>query len=260
MSASDKDSIQNIIKVAFAVCLVCSVIVSVAAVSLKPIQKANKQVEIKKNILAAAGLLKADKSIDEQFEVITTRMVDMRTGNFSTDLDIATYNQRKASKDPKQSEKLGRDKDIASIKRLENYSKIYVVESNGKLQTLILPVRGYGLWSTMRGFVALESDLNTIVGLGFYEHAETPGLGGEIDNPKWKKMWVGKKLFDNTGVMKAAVKKGPVDSSISVENEHMVDGLSGATLTSNGVTNLIRFWMGKDGFAPFLNKLKAGEA
>lgn len=258
--SNNKDSIKNTLKVAFVVCLVCSVIVSVAAVTLKPMQKANQQVEIKKNILAAAGLLEDDKSIDEQFEVITTQLVDLSTGRFSQDLDVTSYNQRKASKDPQQSVVLTPGQDIASIKRLEMYSKVYLVKKDGQLETLILPIRGYGLWSTLRGFVALKKDLNTIVGLGFYEHAETPGLGGEVDNPKWKQQWLDKKLFDEKGRLQIAVKKGTVDSSIRVEKDHRVDGLSGATLTSTGVTNLVRFWMGRDGFAPFLTNLKSGEA
>jgi len=257
--SNNKDSIKNTLIVAFAVCLVCSVIVSVPAVKLRPLQKANQQLEIKKNILAAAGLLKDGPSIDEQFAVINTQLVDLKTGRFSTDLDLASYNQRKASKDPKHSTALSREQDIASIKRLENYSKVYMVKNGGELKTLILPIRGYGLWSTLRGFVAVNKDLNTIAGLGFYEHAETPGLGGEVDNPKWKQQWLGKKLFDEAGALQIAVKKGSVDPSIALEKAHQVDGLSGATLTSTGVTNLIRFWMGKDGFAPFLSHLKAGE-
>lgn len=260
MSTKNKDSIKNTLVVAFAVCLVCSIIVSVPAVKLRPLQKANQQLEIKKNILAAAGLLETDKSIDKQFSAISTQLVDLRNGRFSQDMDVAIYNQRKASKDPRQSIVLTADKDIAGIKRLENYAKVYMVKKEGELETLILPIRGYGLWSTMRGFVAVKKDLNTIVGLGFYEHAETPGLGGEIDNPKWKQQWLGKKLFDEAGNLQVAVKKGLVDSSIRLEKDHQVDGLSGATLTSRGVTHLMHFWMGKDGFAKFLSNFKAGEA
>lgn len=258
--ASNKDSIKNTVIVAFLVCLVCSIIVSFAAVSLKPIQKANQEIEIKKNILGAAGLLEEGKSIDEQFEIIETKLVDLSTGQFSTDLDVAAYDQRKASKDPQQSEKLTAQEDIASIKRQEYYSKVYVVEKDGEMETLILPIRGYGLWSTLRGFVALKNDLNTIVGLGFYEHTETPGLGGEVDNPNWKAQWIGKKVYDDNGELQVAVKKGTVDSSIQREADHLVDGLSGATLTSRGVTNLVRFWLGENGFEPFLNNLKEEEA
>ncbi len=258
--SSNKDSISNTIRIAFLVCLVCSIVVSYAAISLKPLQEINKTAEVKKNILAAAGLYDENRSIEDQFGVITTKIVDIRTGKYVTDMDVEAYDQRKASKDPRQSEKLTVAQDIASIKRLENYVKVYEVIENGELTSLILPIRGYGLWSTLWGFVALESDLNTVIGLGFYEHAETPGLGGEVDNPKWKTLWSGKEVYATPGEVAIFVKKGSIDQSLDAEVRFGVDGLSGATLTSRGVSNLVRFWMGDDGFAPFLKHLKAGEA
>lgn len=124
---------------------------------------------------------------------------------------------------------------------------------------MILPIKGYGLWSTLYGFIALEGDLNTVAGIGFYEHAETPGLGGEVDNPLWKAKWEGKKVFDDEGKTALKVIKGPVDSK-RAGSEYQIDGLSGATLTSRGVSQLIQFWLGENGFAPFLTKLKEGEA
>jgi len=257
--AKNKDSLQNTIKVAFLVCLACSIVVSFAAVSLKPIQKNNKVIDVKKNILTAAGLLEEGRSIDEQFSVISTKIVDLSNGKYSTAVDVDTYDQFKAAKDPKQSEKLASSDDIAGIKRLETYAKVYAVEENGQLETLILPIRGYGLWSTLYGFVALDKDLNTIKGLGFYQHAETPGLGGEVDNPKWKGMWPGKKVFDESGAIVAGLKKGAINPQSAFDQAHLVDGLSGATLTARGVDNLIKFWMGDLGFGPFLANLKAGE-
>lgn len=135
---------------------------------------------------------------------------------------------------------------------------MYLVENSGAIEKIILPVRGYGLWSTLYGFVALESDANTVVGLGFYEHGETPGLGGEVDNPRWKAFWPGKQVYRD-GEVEIALAKGAVDPA-STDAPWRVDGLSGATLTSRGVTNLVQFWLGEDGFQPFLANLKAGEA
>jgi len=132
------------------------------------------------------------------------------------------------------------------------------VEENGQLKSVILPIRGYGLWSTLHGFIALESDLNTVVGLGFYQHAETPGLGGEVDNPKWKGLWPGKKLYNEAGEPVIHIVKGGVDPS-SPNAEHQVDALAGATLTSNGVDRLLQFWLGEQGFGPYLAKLRAQE-
>lgn len=255
---ASNDSTSKTIIVALALCIVCSVFVSTAAVMLRPAQQANKDLDRKTNILAAAGLLKQDVSVDQQFESVKTRAVDLSSGKFSDAVDVASYDQRKAAKDPAMSEALGED-DIAKIGRRANYALVYIIEGDSGIDKVILPIKGYGLWSTLYGFVALESDLNTVAGLGFYEHAETPGLGGEVDNPLWKAKWIGKKAYDENNHAVLSVIKGSVDSS-RPESVHQVDGLSGATLTSRGVDNLIKFWMGENGFAPFLANLRAGEA
>lgn len=256
---ASKDTIQKTITVAVTLCVVCSVIVSTAAVVLRPAQKANKQADIKTNILRAADMYEQGKPIDEQFEKVEARLVDLSTGRFSDAVDVTTYDQFKASKDPALSEDLASDIDIASLSRIEKYAKVYVVQGNKGVERIILPIRGYGLWSTLKGFIALESDLNTVIGLGYYEHKETPGLGGEVDNPKWKALWPGKKVYDANGNVELTVIKGVVDTS-AADVEYKVDGLSGATLTSNGVDYMIKFWLGENGFASFLDNLKKGEA
>ena len=260
MSANN-DTISKTITVSVLLCVICSVVVSAAAVILKPKQVANKDLDRKTNILAAAGLLQPGKSVDEMFEQITTKVVDMETGKYTDAVDGAKFDIQKAAKDPALSDVLPREKDIASIKRQPKYMPVYVVEGqNGGMDKVILPVHGYGLWSTLYGFLALEGDLNTVVGLGFYSHAETPGLGGEVDNPAWKAVWPGKKVYaDNMLQPELQLIKGKVDAS-TPNGEYKVDGLSGATLTANGVTNLVQFWMGTDGYAPFLANLRAGDA
>jgi Na+-transporting NADH:ubiquinone oxidoreductase subunit C len=264
MSANN-DSIQKTILVAVLLCLVCSIIVSGAAVSLKPMQVKNKLEDKRKNILAAAGLLQEDKSIEEQFKQVTTRIVNLETGAYATSTELAelkaagypveTFDQRRLSKDGNYSASLPGNKDIASIKRLEKYAAVFLVEKDGAVDRIILPVHGYGLWSTLYGFVALQSDAETIAGLGFYAHGETPGLGGEVDNPSWKALWIGKKLHDASGAVAISVVKGKVVPGNDKEI-NQVDGLSGATLTSNGVSNLMRFWLGEQGFAGYLKTLK----
>ena len=182
---ANQDTIQKTLTVALLLCFVCSVIVSTAAVLLRPMQDANKDQDRKKNILLAAGLYQEGIEIDDQFSVIKARLVDLDTGTFSLESDISSFDQRKAAKDPSQSMALTSDQDQAKISRRENQALVYIVESKGEFDKIILPIHGYGLWSTLYGFVALESDLNTIAGLGFYEHGETPGLGEEVDNPRW---------------------------------------------------------------------------
>ena len=256
---ASNDSTQKTIIVAALLCIVCSVIVSTAAVQLRPAQQANKALDFNRNILAAAGILEEGVPVSQQFEKVTTKVVDLSTGKFTTEVDPETYDQRKAAKDPKMSEALSSDVDIAGLSRLEKYASVYIIEENSQVSKIILPIRGYGLWSTLRGFIALESDLNTVIGLGYYEHGETPGLGGEVDNPKWKSIWTGKKVYGNNGDVKLSVIKGAVPAGAS-DIEFKVDGLSGATLTSDGVDYMVKFWLGENGFKTFLANLKSGEA
>tara|TARA_B110000285_G_scaffold228276_1_gene291012 strand:+ start:1559 stop:2344 length:786 start_codon:yes stop_codon:yes gene_type:complete len=260
---SSNDSTSKTLVVALALCIVCSVIVSAAVVILKPIQEINKTLDRKRNILAAAGMLEKNatgEDINKQFSDINTRVVDLNTGKFADDaVDLARYDPLKAAKDPDLSEALTTKQDLAKISRREHYAVVYLVENpQGDIEKVILPIRGYGLWSTLYGFIALESDGNTIAGLGFYEHGETPGLGGEVDNPRWKAFWPGKQVYRD-GEVEIGLVKGSVDPA-DVDASWEVDGLAGATLTSKGVTNLVHFWLGKNGFEPFLNNLRAGEA
>jgi len=253
---SSHDSIGRILRVALTLCVVCSVIVSTAAVLLKPAQEANKDLDRKRNILAAGGMLEDGKTVDELFERIEARYVDMRTGRFAEAVPPG-YEQRSASKDPALS--IDIENDPAKIGRRADYAEVYLGAGGGDgLDKIILPVHGYGLWSTLYGFIALESDANTVAGLGFYEHGETPGLGGEVDNPRWKAQWPGKQVYRD-GEVEISLLKGSVDRG-SDDAPWQVDGLSGATLTSRGVTNLLQFWLGEQGFGPFLENLKTGEA
>lgn len=252
------DSISKTFGVALALCVVCAVVVSSAAVILRPTQEVNKLLDLKANILASAGLLQEGVSIETQFEQISTRVVDLQTGEFTDAVDAATYDQRKASKDPALSMVLDPKQDPAKIKRRANYATVYMVEGEQGIEKIILPIKGYGLWSTLYGFLALEADFETVAGIGFYEHTETPGLGGEVDNPRWKASWVGKQAY-NQGELAITVLKGKADMS-RAGSESQIDGLAGATLTTRGVDNLVRYWLGDEGFRPLINSLKSGEA
>lgn len=283
-----RDSLGRTIGVALVLCIVCSLLVSVAAVGLRRRQNANKELERKKNILIAAGLysetdgqvvidgkLRTDVNVRDLFEKsdqrpwVETEIVNLDTGKaVSTETQqliakrfgkpyLEKYDQRKAASDPsgKWSNRVPADKDIASIKRREKYSYVYLVHgADGELEQVILPIRGYGLWSTLWGFIALDADLVTIRGITYYEEGETPGLGGEVDNPDWKKKWKGKQAFDD-GKVAIRVIKGTVNAE-TPDAKFEVDGLSGATITSKGVTHMLHYWLGEDGFGPFLEQLK----
>ena len=125
-----------------------------------------------------------------------------------------------------------------------------------EIRMLILPIEGKGLWSTMYGFIALAPDTTTIKGLTFYEHGETPGLGGEVDNPSWKALWKGRQAYDGEWNPEIEVIKGAAGPP--EEDPFRVDGLSGATLTCRGVSSTVQFWLSDDGFKPFLINNRAG--
>ena len=241
------------ITVVAVLCLVCSIFVSASAVALKPIQQKNKQVEKKTKILEIAGLMERGGDVDELFKQFTPKVVELSTGEYVDDIDPTAYDQRKAAKKPELSVPVGRSDDIASIKRQAKYATVYLVEQDDQVKKIVIPVHGYGLWSTLYGYMALDGDGKTVTGFGFYEHAETPGLGGEVDNPKWKGLWPGKVVYGENGDVQLRVVKGNVDPS-KPGSEHKVDGLAGATLTSQGVSNLVQFWLGENGFGPYLEK------
>ena len=252
------ESVTKTFTVALTLCIVCAVVVSSAAVFLRPAQEANKLLDLKTNILASAGLLQEGVDVETQFEKISVKLVDMQTGRYTNAIDVESYDQRKASSDPALSVALSASEDIAKIKRRANFAKVYIVENANGLEKVILPIKGYGLWSTLYGFIALESDLQTVAGIGFYEHTETPGLGGEVDNPKWKASWIGKRAYDDNALLIEVI-KGKVDVSRDGA-ESQIDGLAGATLTTKGVDNLVQYWLGEQGFKPFIEYLKTGEA
>jgi Na+-transporting NADH:ubiquinone oxidoreductase subunit C len=257
-----KESPGKTIVVAFVLCLVCSIIVSSAAVFLKPLQEANQEIDVKKNILKVSGLIEDSnipaEMVEEKFSRVEPMVVNLQTGQENPDIKASSYNQKKAAKDPKTNKFIDPDQDIAKIKARAKNALVYLVKKDGRTDQIILPVHGKGLWSTMYGFLALDSDGRTVRGITFYQHGETPGLGGEIDNPRWKSQWPGKKVYNEGGEVALGLIKGSVDKS-NPKSKYQIDGLSGATLTSNGVTNMVEYWLGKNGFKEFINNFKNGE-
>jgi len=249
------DSLEKTIAIALSLCFVCAILVSIAAVALRPLQIENKALDMKKNILDVAGLLQEGTDINEAFaEQIEAKLVDVATGDY-VEGDVDAYDQRKAAKDPALNIKLTTTQDLASIKTRAKIAKVYLVKEGGAVKSIILPVHGYGLWSTMYGFLALEADGQTVQSINFYDQGETPGLGAEVVNPNWRALWKGKKVYDEAGNVSLGLIKGLVDTS-KPGSEFQVDGLAGATLTSVGVTNLVKYWMSQEGFAAYLAKVR----
>ena len=227
-------------------CIACAIIVSVTAVSVRPEQNLNIENEKKIKILAAAGI-ETDK-VDEEFSRIKTVFVDFETDKLVT-IDSA-YDHIKAASDPDLSTVIPKADDIAVLKRRENIGTIYVwVDEKNAIEKLVLPIRGYGLWGTLYGYLSLDSDLNTVRGIEYYDHKETPGLGGEVDNPNWKSDWYGKRIYNDDGSVALYVTNG------ASSTDYEIDGISGATLTTNGVSNMIKYWLGDNGYGPIIKNL-----
>ena len=237
------------------VCVVCAVVVSSSAVTLRERQEANQLLEKQRNVLVAAGLATEDETLEreevaDRFGPIRQVVIDLNSGEESATIDPEVFDQRAATRDAEMSREA--PENDAGLTRVPLQALVHEVRDGDRLNLVIMPVEGLGLWSTLYGFVALEADLETIRGLTFYEHGETPGLGGEVDNPRWKSLWPGRRAFAEDEP-RIEVIRGRAGSP--EEDPHRVDGLSGATMTGRGVTNLLRFWLGDEGFRPYLERL-----
>lgn len=237
-------------------CLVSSCLLSVAAVGLRGMQESNQQLDKQKSVLLACRLVDPGASVSpaqvqEIFKSIQSEVVDLGTKQLASGVDPASL-------DPKKVERLKAPANAAGIMDIPKYARVFHVMKDGKLDMVVLPIYGKGLWSTLQGFLALDKDLNTIRGITYYDHKETPGLGGEVDNPRWKNRWPGRKAFDESGQVAIKVIKGAAGDV--AHDPYHVDGLSGATLTSRGVSEMLAFWLGPEGFGPYLDSLRKRSA
>ncbi len=255
-----KESTRKTITVAFLVCLICSVLVSATAVGLRSIQKKNQALDKIKNILSAAGLPVESGDVVQVYEErIRPRLLHIKSGKFIDEseypegLSPQTYDLKSVLKNSEYTQPLDPANDPAKIQQIPEWAAVYEVLEGEEVSRYILPVAGKGLWSTMYGFLALDNDFNILQGLTFYEHGETPGLGGEVDNPVWKKLWINRPAFDEEGNLRIEVIKGTVDD-LSPKAKYQIDGLSGSTLTTRGVHDLIRFWLGDHGYGQWIER------
>jgi Na+-transporting NADH:ubiquinone oxidoreductase subunit C len=216
---------------AFAVAAIASFFVSLAAVTLKPLRDANREGATKGGMLEIIELLGVEAPI--------ARFVDLSSGSYVQKAS-GVWRQIPPSRDP------------ARLGLLEDVATVYEIRDRGNLSLVILPVRGMGYKSTLKGFLALESDLNTVAAVKFSEHDETPGIGAKIDSDAWTRLWSGQKVSDGSGEVLLEVVKG------RAKGYHEVDGISGATRTGDGITTLMRFWLGPDGYGPYLDRLRRG--
>ncbi len=237
------------------VALVCSFVVTSAAVLLEERQQRNLRLERIHNILKVAGLA-ADDPFAAYQKHIEARLVDLHRARtvdparLPPHLQPDTFDFDKAARDPRYGEPIPADR--LGLKRRPRLMPVYFVRKGTDFDRVILLIVGKGLWSTLYGYLALERDLVTIAGIVFYQQGETPGLGGEIANPRWQAQWRGKRAYDEQGEVVIRLVKGGAASP------HAVDALSGATLTTRGVERAVRYWLGPEGYGPYLARLRSG--
>lgn len=249
----------DILKFAGMVCLACSLVVSASAVALRGLQTQNANNEMKINILRAAGLAGADEKlsaaqIDEKFKQVVPLVVNLESGELDPSKDPLEYKMYAAAQNNEEGRALSEDP--ANIKRIAKDGSAYVLLDGDEIDRLILPIQGYGLWSTMYGFTALTFDEQRpeISGITFYQHAETAGLGSRITEPGWQSKFEGRIPYDENGRPQLEVVKAR-----SSYEENQVEAIAGATLTSKGVENMVNFWLGEQGYKPFVDKIASGE-
>ena len=240
--AAPNDSRGKVLTMAFLVSFGAALAVSGTAVFLAPRLEANRAAEAQARLQA---LIEETPALQE---VLPESGVDSLQP-MTVDLRDATL----ADPDPSQETELTPDQDLAGIGTRPDIQQIFVARDGGALALVILPVFGQGYQSTIRGYLALGPDLNTVVGLTITEQGETPGLGANVQSPTWLAQWPGTELADENGEIRLAV----VRTGASTEYE--IDAITGATRTSNGVQGMIRFWVGPDGFGPVLAALAAGD-
>lgn len=254
------DSPRYTFAFAAVVCVVCAALVSVAAVTLQPRQKANARLYMEKNVLVAAGLVKPDEpvglaEVERIFGAdISARLVDLATGELVPEgaRNARDYDQRSARNDPAASRPAPAND--AGVKRMPHLGIVYFVMRDGRVDQLVIAVEGLGMWGTIYGFLALDKDANTVRGITYYDHRETPGLGGEIGNPAWQAIWRGRRGYDDQWNARITVVKG--QAGPAAQDPLNVDGLTGATITSNAVTRLMRFWLSEEGYGRFLARFR----
>jgi Na+-transporting NADH:ubiquinone oxidoreductase subunit C len=256
----DNNSPQKAIIVVAMVALITSTLVSSAVVFLRPIKLNNQLLEKSRNVMKLTGLLTdgeipTDDQMLSLFRSLDARILDMDTAGFSDEHDPDTFDQRRAVNNPELGVDILPANDLANLGRRSRFVTTYLVWENDKVKRIILPVRGAGMWSMLYGFVALESDFNTIAAATFFEHAETPGLGDQITRPDWLAQWRGRQIYGDSDSPRFAVSNGNVAEN-SILARTQVDGLTGASITGNAVTNLIQYWFGMHGYQPVLDKLR----
>lgn len=240
--------------VALAVCSVCSLVVTTSVVLLRPYQAANQQREREARIAALVAGLPGVSDVPGAADTeLDLRVVERETGAYAPDLDATALLERPEGE--RERVALASGDDPAGVGAVPRHLVVYELRRGDGIETAILPIHGQGYQSTLRGYLAVAGDGDTVRGITFTEHGETPGLGAEVESAAWQARWAGRRIHGPDGEVRIRVVQEPPGPA---ESPWAVQGLSGATVTSHGVSALVRFWVGPHGFGPYLERLRSG--
>jgi Na+-transporting NADH:ubiquinone oxidoreductase subunit C len=251
--ARPSDDRIKIFGIAVLVAFTCALVVSITSVALKPLQDAHLEVERAAKMEAMLNTLPQMRGLMRESGVtaLETRLVNLSDGSFAPDMDAEGFDAVAAADHPATSIVIPSEADVAGLKRREHHAPVHLLERDGELKLLVLPMRAAGYQSTITAMLALQPDLRTIAGLTITGHAETPGMGARIAEPEWAALWPGKQIADDDGRIVIDVVRG------QATGPYEVDGISGATRSSNAVGLMLAFWLGDLGYGPFLDRLES---
>ncbi len=258
----NNDSPLKAILVVTITALVCSVLVTVTVVLLKPIKQAYQHLERNQAIVQVSGLAEdtkklTDKEIVNLYQQLEPRIVDLRTGQYDKQYNPDTFDTFAAANDSQFNVTIPNQYDIAQLGSRSQLITVYLVEEGGQLQRMLLPISGQGMWAKIYGYIALQADLNTIADITFYEQTETAGIGDQILDPGWQASWQGKQIYAAGKLMFASDGSEPGKNELI--DKHQIDAISGATVTVDAVKNTVRYWFGEHGYARFLELQRTSE-
>ncbi|MDR9456859.1 MAG: Na(+)-translocating NADH-quinone reductase subunit C [Salegentibacter sp.] len=202
--------------------VVVATVLAFTATSLQPTQRENVRQEKMQSILATIGIETDRAGAEELYDQYITEELSLREdGTEDEDIDAFQVDLAKELKKP----------------AADQVFPLYIAEVDGE-KFYIVPLRGNGLWNAIFGYIALRDDVNTIAGATFDHLGETPGLGAEITKEFFKERFTDEKIFDESGnLVGVSVVKGDIDPSDKDDNQ--VDAISGATITGDGVSDMI---------------------
>ncbi|AUC55445.1 Na(+)-translocating NADH-quinone reductase subunit C [Sagittula sp. P11] len=252
LMALPNESRAKTIIVAFVVSAICAALVSGATVMLRPIQAANRAAEEQARIASlVAGIPGMSALLKEAGGTLSTVVINLDSGRAAEDVTPATLDAALA--DPGNWTALTPAEDLAGLGTRPDFVQVYLLREGEDISLALLPVSGQGYGGRIDAILAVQGDMNTVAGIAVTRHSETPGLGGRIEEASWQAGFAGTELRDDAGTVQFRVAQG------TATGPYEVDGITGATRTGRGMTQIVRFWLGPEGYGPLIDAIARGE-